>query len=149
MRRLAYVAVMTLCLCGCKPKMVSVPVDDTQNKQASASVPESKLTDAQKITLLRVEAHKRGLAWEIFCTRFLVKDPEGFQADAWNAKEGDFNAVAGHKIASWAEAGATQADAAYALYQAIQNIPPRGPKTPEERKGSESYDCPLPELHSN
>ena len=86
---------------------------------------EKKLTDAQKIALLRAEAHKRGLAWMDYCTH-----EEGnwqFQADAWIPGHGPMDGSYEDGSKDWWSAhSSTQAEAAYGLYVAIQgdaNIP--------------------------
>lgn len=121
-------------------------VQQSKPIQSESAHPESHLTDQQKIDLLRVEAHQRGISWTIFCTKFREGDPEGFQADAWRTGEGDFHAVALETIDSWAERDLTQASVAYALYQTIQG-PPNHPKlTPEELEKKKPFVCPLPDL---
>jgi len=127
--------------------MVSVPVE---NAVKTVQVPEVKLTDAQKIALLRKEAHERGLSFKVFCTKNFVDDPEGFQADAWRTKDGGFHEVAFSLIDFWREYAPTQADAAYALYKSIKGDPPRLAKTETtEGKKRERFICPLPDLNGN
>lgn len=81
-----------------------------------------KLTDEQKIELLRSEARKRGLEWHIFCVEY--NDPtERYQGTAWNGLD-----EKGYD--RWMKTADTAANAAYALYVSIQEKPTHPAKKP-------------------
>ncbi len=106
-----------------------------------AQVATQKLSDEEKISLLRAEANKRGLKWHVYCTQ---SDGQGFQAEAvqrgaeftWYIERG------GKGI--WAEQGKTQADAAHRLYLSLRGG--KEPYQPEhEERSLDRKHCP-PEL---
>jgi hypothetical protein len=87
----------------------------------AAAAPEQHLTDAQKISLLRVEAHKRHLRWYVHC--YPSDDGKDLVlAVAW-PRENDRpnNIIEKGGKGMWIDVEhIMQADAAYALYQSIQ-----------------------------
>lgn len=89
-----------------------------------APKPERKLTDADKFALLKAEAEKRGLRWRVFCTSYYTDEEESFLAVAEH-KEAPPRAryVEDGRMDEWMEQGATQVDAAFALYHSIQGAP--------------------------
>jgi hypothetical protein len=75
-------------------------------------------TDAEKIALLRAEAHKRGMRWRIWCIWWEEKDD--FQAVAWRGHGPEPNLG---EADLWMVSKPTQADAAYQMYFDIQGFP--------------------------
>jgi hypothetical protein len=145
---------ITLALCllltGCKqkPKMVQVPVSKTISQSDGAvtevvvPVAESELTDAQKIALLRAEAHKRHLRWRVWCADL---GPD-WMFQGWAVQPGDNFYIYAENGAkpNWNSHGATQAEAAYNLFAAIQQAPD-DPMHKTRVEAHEHKQCP-PEL---
>lgn len=89
-----------------------------------------KLSDKEKIYLLRTEAHKRDLKWRITCATWNSDPDQQFLGMVWPKDGADSLYIEQGSKGEWLNLGPTQADVAYALYQAIQ-----GPVThPAEHK---------------
>ncbi len=101
-----------------------------------------QLTDAQKIDLLRQEAKKQGMAWDVFCTKWYEDEPESFLGAAHRVGE-----RADDLHDRWLESAPTQADAAYALYLSIQGAPTHPARPPDKPNPHRPYICPMPRLH--
>jgi len=154
--RLAKLAVGLLLVAGCakgKPQkgVDYVRVDSTSHQivpPSSEAHAFTSLNDSQKIKMLREEVHKRGLEFRIFCVWW--QDDDTFNASAWHSGQRDDD-----EHDRWIVEAPTQADAAYALYNAIQGSPTHPAKpieNPDEsreaRLAKKRLMCP-PELRGN
>lgn len=82
------------------------------------------LTDDEKLDLLRSDAKKRGLHWRIFCTSDYMDEKESYLAvAAWTERSLHATYEDDGLTDEWMESRDTPADAALALYQAIQGAP--------------------------
>ena len=109
-------------------------------------IPERRLTDADKFGLLRAEAEKRGLRWRVFCTSYYTDEKENYLAVAEH-KEAPEHAqyMEDGRLDTWMEEGATQADAAFALYNSIQGAPTHPKeyfKRPDYENNRTRRNCP-------
>ena len=93
-----------------------------------------KPSDHDKVALLRAEAAKRGIKWEVWCIYWAKPDQEGFQAEAHRKGEPD-----DEYHDRWMMDGYTQAEAAYKLYFAIQGPPTHPAESHEEVRREKSY----------
>lgn len=122
-------AVVMIAGCAKQPEpAVTYRTDDTKPFVVAAiKEQEPKLTDKQKIDLLRKEAHARGLHWEARCA-VVPNGSEDFIAFAYprDYKDGAIYYEDGARD-YWGEFGTSQADAAYKLYFSIQQPPPLHP----------------------
>lgn len=111
--------ILALVLCSC----AKVTVSDGGGGEVVKPV--RQLTEKEKIGLLRTEAAKRGMHWKIFCTSTYTDEPESYQGvAAWT--EQSLSAVYEDDglTDEWMKGNQpTQADAALALYYAIQGPP--------------------------
>lgn len=143
MKRLMWL-IAALVLAGCGYQKVAVPASDGH---LAVLVQERKLTDDQKLTLLRQTAHTRELRWKIICTSGLDKPDEAFLAIAERNTSAEpwilFTEDGGQW--HWYAFGATQAEAAYELVKSIEyySQPPSEPMHKPKKK-PDAY-CP-PEL---
>jgi hypothetical protein len=119
-RMMALWGLLLLSSVGCKhQQVVTIP---EQNGAKTVAIEE--LTDKQKISLLRSEAHALGLRWRILCTddnderyRFLAEAE-------WKTKTEPFILyVEDGAQPRWVEFGKSQADAAFNLYQSLKDNP--------------------------
>lgn len=157
-----YLLVAVLLMAGCK---ASKPVPATQTQAISTptmsnidvrcvgdctGIPIPSLTDKQKIALLRVEAHKRGLKWRIFCMDWQDDPNHQFMGEA-APHDGTFNLYIEHGGKGlWLEEADTQANAAYALYLAIQDSQTHPVEAENEKPKNHEHKkfCP-PELRGD
>ncbi len=125
-------------LIGCEAKVqMRVESKPSEASTVSAMLPSptptpAPLTDAQKFSLLRQEAHKRGLKWHIFC----IGDDFMGEAVLKERPWADFYIEDGAK-GDWLETGRTQVEVAYKLYQSIQQSqthPPRHKRPEDEHR---------------
>lgn len=123
--RMAIAVAMAMALLGCE----SVATKSGSTRWTLAV----SLTDDQKIELLRSEAHKRGLQWNIWCIEW---EESGFQAEAWHRGESSARDSNWERHDRWMRQGSSQADAAYSLYLIIQHEPNHPAKTEEQLKSS-------------
>ena len=107
---------------GCKsiPQQVVVQTD-SGTKQVAVK----DLTDEQKVGLLRSEAKKRGIRWEIMCVPKSDYEPEHYQGDAFQPDDKSETSRYAEDGAKdwWAETAPTPAEAAYVLSKSIQSAP--------------------------
>ena len=122
----------------------------SQVQLGNQQIPVRKLSDAQKISLLRSEAVTRGIHWRIVCMDWKDEneDPNIFLAEAAYIGEPLTLDLDQGSKGLWIEEGRTQAEAAWNLYSSIQ-----GPKTNHAHEGIHIKPrahriCP-PELHSD
>jgi hypothetical protein len=155
MRKIAIVLVMFLVGCvkhtndSGSPSPTSTPVIVALQKAIKAADKPKGPTDKEKISLLRTEAHKRGLTWYVICFDSPSRDPgDTFFAAAFvSAKAMHATYIEDGAEPWWAEHGASQADAAYALYKSIQQMPNVHPDHKPVEEHEHKY-CP-PELRGN
>lgn len=133
MKKLILLAAVVM-MAGC----AETPTPNPSPKQVAETVVEQPMTDAQKIKLLRDEAHKRGIRWSIKCDDYedTAKRYGAFVAIAYEKGHvpGSLYIEDGAKGA-WVVWGDTQANAARVLYKAIQDSPNvEAHHRPSERK---------------
>jgi len=134
MNRRGFVGVLAgLLLWGCSmpPQVLTVPV--------------KKLTQHDKLELLRVEAAKRHMQWRIWCIEWAEPGAKGFQAEAWRNGESSAHDDAWQLHDRWMKDDYTQGEAAYALYVAIQSDPTHAARKPEAEREPTRYHriCPV------
>lgn len=135
---------LVLILGGCSASNPTRPTVHTD----AAALPTPQLSDKEKIALLRAEAHKRGLKWSISCEGDYFHDPaKKFFAEAKHKSNPDLaHYIEDGALPWWGAFGGTQAEAAYNLYQEIQQ--PEG-QQPEHRPHEPDRKMCPPELRGN
>lgn len=107
--------VIGACVTGCKqvraPKMVAL-------FKAKPS-----LSPLEKVNLLRTEAKKRGIRWNIFCIPKSAFEDERYQADAFQDGDTGSRYVEDGAKDWWSETASTPEEAAYLLSISIQGPP--------------------------
>ena len=84
------------------------------------------LTDEQKVSLLREEAKKQNIRWEIICVPKIDNEKsQHYQAEAFQSSDHseDSRYIEDGAKGWWAETAPTPAEAAYLLSQSIQKSP--------------------------
>ncbi len=143
-----FLVVPAVLFIGCETKIQrrvdSKPSPET--KAAATSTPEDQpLTDKQKVALLRQEAHAMGLKWHVFCVDWNKDANKQFMGEA-TPKDASYSFyIEDGGKGVWLVYGATQADAAYALYQSIQGAQTYPAEHKEKEKEHKHKVCP-PEL---
>jgi hypothetical protein len=140
-----------VCLCGCSSKTTRTPITSTVTINGAVL---HRLSDSDKVALLRTEAKKRGLLWEIFCVPKEDGTVDHYEATAWLKGSVDYGIGGVYYYEDgvrdwWADDGNSASEAAYALYKAIQRPPTQIAKHKPKKEGNCAYQKVLDSEHSN
>lgn len=119
---------LAVAMAGCKKEALKPTQILWPSKPAA-----EELTPAKKVELLRSEAKKRGLHWDVFCVPGFHNEPNHYQGNAYQDGAVDYGGTDHEYIEDgvrdwWSETADSAEDAAYALYQSIQEAPNMHPE---------------------